>query len=160
MECTCTQTKLPFILSSERVLENGVRIHVKGKIPLPEAQRRVEPATLHHHTGQQAQHATDWAILTPNCILWVSNQNGVSLLYTEGFRPEPCISTICWGFPTRMVYLYYISRVPDQNGVSLLYIEGFPRYHAWDTPFWSGTLNIKPAASLSHGILTPGQTAP
>ena len=32
---------------------------LREKSPLPEAQRRVEPATLHHHTGQQAQHTTD-----------------------------------------------------------------------------------------------------
>ena len=59
------------------------------------------------------------------CVSRVPDQNGVSLLYIEGFRPEWCISTIYRGFPTRMVYLYYISRVSDQNGVSLLYIEGF-----------------------------------
>ena len=32
------------------------------KPPLPEAQRRFEPKTL-HHAGQQAQHPTNWAIL-------------------------------------------------------------------------------------------------
>ena len=39
---------------------NGVRTHVnsKGKFPLPEAQRRVEPATL-HDAVQPAQHTTD-----------------------------------------------------------------------------------------------------
>ena len=31
--------------------------------------------------------------------------------------------------------LVIISRVSDQNGESLL-------YHAWDTPFWSGTLDL------------------
>ena len=40
-----------------------------GKSPLPEAQRRIEPTTL-HHTGQQAQHATDWAILAPQSRKW------------------------------------------------------------------------------------------
>ena len=35
MECMCAQTRLRFILSSERVFGNGVRTHVnsKGKIP-------------------------------------------------------------------------------------------------------------------------------
>ena len=35
MECMCEQTRPRFILSSERVLGNGVRTHVnsKGKIP-------------------------------------------------------------------------------------------------------------------------------
>ena len=35
----------------------------RGKA-LPEAQRRVEPVTL-YHVGQQAQHATNWAIPAP-----------------------------------------------------------------------------------------------
>ena len=48
----------------------------------------------------------------------VPGQNGVSLLYIEGFRPEWCISTIYRGFPARMVYLYCISRVSGHNGVS------------------------------------------
>ena len=42
-------------------LGNGVRTHVyskEKKSPLPEAQRRMEPATL-HHAGQQAQHTAD-----------------------------------------------------------------------------------------------------
>ena len=35
MECMCAQNRDQFTLSSERVLENGVRTHVnsKGKIP-------------------------------------------------------------------------------------------------------------------------------
>ena len=35
MECVCAQTRPLFILSSERVLGNGVRIHIssKGKMP-------------------------------------------------------------------------------------------------------------------------------
>ena len=46
MEGICAQTRPRFIPSSGRVLGNGVRTHVnfKGKSPLPEAQRRVEPA--------------------------------------------------------------------------------------------------------------------
>ena len=36
----------------------------KGKSPLPEAQRRIEPTTL-HHAGQRDQHTTDWAIPAP-----------------------------------------------------------------------------------------------
>ena len=37
----------------------------REKSPLPEAQRRIEPAML-HHTEQQSQRTTDWAILAPN----------------------------------------------------------------------------------------------
>ena len=49
---------------------DGVRTHgnSKGKFPLLEAQRRVEPVML-HHAGQPAQHSTDWAIPVP---LWLS----------------------------------------------------------------------------------------
>ena len=54
----------PFILLFEGVLGSGVRTHVnsKGKFPLPEAQNRMEPATL-HHTEQRAQHTTVGLIL-------------------------------------------------------------------------------------------------
>ena len=46
-------------------LGSGVRTHINCKETsrLPEAQRRVKPATL-HHAGQQAQHTTGWAIPT------------------------------------------------------------------------------------------------
>ena len=37
----------------------------REKSPLPEAQRRFEPTTL-HDAGQQAQHTTDWAIPVPH----------------------------------------------------------------------------------------------
>ena len=47
-------------------LGNGVRFNVnsKGKPPLPEAQRRIEPVML-HHKGQRTQHTTYWTILAP-----------------------------------------------------------------------------------------------
>ena len=63
------QTRPRFILSSE-LLGNGVRTHVnpEGKSPLPMAEGRVGPGTL-HHCGQQAQHTTDTAIPAPKrCI--------------------------------------------------------------------------------------------
>ena len=37
----------------------------REKSPLPEAQRRFEPTTL-HDAGQRAQHTTDWAIPVPH----------------------------------------------------------------------------------------------
>ena len=40
----------------------------REKSLLPEIQRRVEPATL-HHAGQRAQHTTDWTIPAP-CPCW------------------------------------------------------------------------------------------
>ena len=57
--------------------------------------------------------------------------------HIEAFLPEWCISTVDRGFPTRMVYLYYI--------LCLLctILVGNPCYHAWDTPFWSGTLDMQ-----------------
>ena len=70
MECMYAQTGPQFIFSSKRALGNGVITHVncKGKTPPPEAQRRVEPAML-HHAGSRAQHTTHWAIPTPPCNL-------------------------------------------------------------------------------------------
>ena len=56
----CTY-KTRFMLSSEGVLGNGVRngVNSKGeKSPLPEAQKRVEPTTLHHE-GRRDQYTTD-----------------------------------------------------------------------------------------------------
>ena len=35
---------------------------------LSEAQRRIEPATL-HHARQRAQHTNDWAILAPYFVI-------------------------------------------------------------------------------------------
>ena len=38
--------------------EVGTHVNSKGKIPSTEAQRRMEPTTL-HHAGQPAQHTTN-----------------------------------------------------------------------------------------------------
>ena len=78
-ECMCAQTKPWFILSSEGVLRNWVRTHAnsKGKSTLPEAQRRVEPVTMHHE-GQWTLHTTNWAISAPyKCF------NAVNIPVTE-----------------------------------------------------------------------------
>ena len=51
MESMCAQTLSRFMLSSKRVLGNGVRTHVNTKEkkcpPLQEAQRSFETVTLH-----------------------------------------------------------------------------------------------------------------
>ena len=54
------QTRPRFILSSESFwgMESEPMLTPREKSTLPEAQRRVEPTTL-HHTGQRAQHTTD-----------------------------------------------------------------------------------------------------
>ena len=53
MACMCAQIRPRSIKSHPKVLGNRVRTHVNfsGKSPLQEAERRVEPATL-HHVGQ------------------------------------------------------------------------------------------------------------
>ena len=53
MECMCAKTRPRFILSSERVWGDGVRIHVSSKAKIPSTgktspQRRIEPTTRHH----------------------------------------------------------------------------------------------------------------
>ena len=54
-------------------------------------------------------------------------------VHIEGFQPEWYTSTMYQGFLTRMVYLYLRYTI----------LVGNPRYHASDTPFWSGTLETK-----------------
>ena len=39
-------------------MESEAMLTLRGKSPLPEAQRRVEPA-MQHHTREQAHHTTD-----------------------------------------------------------------------------------------------------
>ena len=52
-------------------MESEPILNPMEKPPLLEAQRRIEPTML-HHTGQQAQHSTDWAIPAPTCLqYWV-----------------------------------------------------------------------------------------
>ena len=69
---------------------NGVRTHVnsKGNNPLPEAQRRDEPTTL-HHAGQRAQHTTDRTIPAPNGNRPPSLQLSKRSLYPLGHRGDP-----------------------------------------------------------------------
>ena len=68
MEYMYTQTRSRFILelSFERNsgMESEPMLTAREKSPLPEAHRRVEPATL-HQAGQPTQHTTHWAI--PAC---------------------------------------------------------------------------------------------
>ena len=88
MHVYTNKTSVYTILSSQRVLGIGVRTHVnsKKKSPLPEAQWRVEPVTL-HHAGQWVQHITDWAILAPiffmifsksKAVYWYVKQPGIN----------------------------------------------------------------------------------
>ena len=45
-------------------MESEPMLTPRGKNPVLETQRRIEPMTL-HHAGQWAQHATNLAILAP-----------------------------------------------------------------------------------------------
>ena len=51
-------------------MESEPMLTPKGKPPLPEAHRRIEPMML-HHTEQQAQHTTDLAIPAPMFHIYV-----------------------------------------------------------------------------------------
>ena len=60
MHVRCAQTR-PFLNSHPKEFwgtESETILTERGKFPLPEAQRRVERATL-HHAGQRAQLTTD-----------------------------------------------------------------------------------------------------
>ena len=45
-------------------MESELKLTPREKFPLPETQRRLKAATL-HHARQPGQHTTNWAILTP-----------------------------------------------------------------------------------------------
>ena len=72
--------------------------------------------------------------------------------HTPSPQPRPqCRNPVSFReFPTRMIYLDYISRVSDQNGVSVLYIMLDIHHSGWepwiyrhrDIPFWSETLEL------------------
>ena len=61
MEYTCALTRPQLIPSSPKIIVNGVRIHVNSKGKIQKVLRKVKPMML-HHTGQPAQHTTDWAV--------------------------------------------------------------------------------------------------
>ena len=67
MECMCAQTR-PWVYTLIRKgfegMESETMLTPREKSPLPEAQRRFEPAIL-HQAGQQVQHIMDWAVLAP-----------------------------------------------------------------------------------------------
>ena len=48
-------------------MESEAMLGPREKSALPEAQRRVEPVTL-HHAGLWAQHATHWAVPAPSTL--------------------------------------------------------------------------------------------
>ena len=59
-------------------MESEPMFSPREKSPLPEAQRRIKPRAL-HHTGQWAQHTTDWAILSSwhlslSLVFWLNFQ--------------------------------------------------------------------------------------
>ena len=56
-------------------------------------------------------------------------KSGESMSETEGWVDSAGVNR---GFPTRMVYLNYISRVPDQNGVSPQYIMLEILHSGWE----------------------------
>ena len=64
MECMCAQTSLGVYSHPKELGEGGGGVESESvstpreNSRLPETQRRVEPATL-HHAGRRAQHATD-----------------------------------------------------------------------------------------------------
>ena len=56
----CTDWTLVYTLIQKSFygMESEPMLTPREKSPLPEAQRRIEPMTV-HHSGQQAQHTTD-----------------------------------------------------------------------------------------------------
>ena len=75
MECMCVQTRPWFILSYE-FFGNWFRTYVKSKenSPLRGAQRRVEPATLHHAGRSPSQYRLSYSgpVLVVKSLIWLS----------------------------------------------------------------------------------------
>ena len=68
-------------------MESESMLAPREKSPLPEAQRRVEHATL-HYAGQRAKHTTEWAIPAPNACQYessdtISKTAVINLNYTK-----------------------------------------------------------------------------
>ena len=84
------------LLSSKKVSGSGLRSHVNsmGKCPLPEAQRTVKPAML-HHTGQQGQHTSDyWQLFGPLLMFHApSSQVLLFLMILSAIKTFVCLDT-------------------------------------------------------------------
>ena len=116
MEYMCAQNRPRFIVSSERIVRNRVRIHVNSKRKNPLYQmppKRVEPMML-HHVGQQAQNTTDWAILAPVTIIIIIN-----LIYIVQFDTNG-ILTALYIVPVICTWCYRVRGRTDWPAVSIL----------------------------------------
>ena len=85
----------------------------------------------------QPSSLTDYSTQSP---LLQSSMTNITCVHT--FRTTSCSHLNTFITSTQQTWntdTLYISRIPDQNGASLFSTI----YHAWDTPFWSGTLNMK-----------------
>ena len=93
------------------------------KSPLPEAQRRVKPMTL-HHAGQQAQHISDWATLAPKTQSTSTVIPRQSYCYnTENKKKHCCV---------QMTIVPLVGLLPCQLPVGsehFLFKLGHPEYH-------------------------------
>ena len=70
-------------------MESETMLIPREKSPLPEAQRWFGPTTL-HHTGQQAQHTTDWAISAPEEYVTTYLQ------WPVGHTTNMCFQRLTW----------------------------------------------------------------
>ena len=88
MECICAQTRPWFILSSERVLRNGVRnfVNFKGKIPSTGGSEEIRTCdAASHRTASQTHYPLNYS--SPSCCSspwWVkaSNRNMLCMYHT------------------------------------------------------------------------------
>ena len=109
MERKCAQTRHRFILSSERVLEEGggggggsrVRtlVNFKGKIPSIRKkypQRMIEPTAV-HQAGQQAQHITN-ELFRPQLKFKLACQDNNDTIRSKSRSPHcavNCLQHVC-----------------------------------------------------------------
>ena len=120
MECMCAQTRCQLILSSERVLENGVRIYVNSKGKMPSTEGSEES----------------------NLWCYITQDSKPNILPTELFRP-PMWGSIqfshSWGFchitrpsmKTECDYLYgWVKKTVTYAKISPK--NGKPQRYSWE----------------------------
>ena len=88
--------------------------------------------SVYELTILQSQHGVTWALVLSNCLQAGTGQVGRNLVYMTYIQKSfkiiiiICLFTFCWR---------YIEGSWPEWCISTL-------YHAWDTPFWSGTRDM------------------
>ena len=135
MECMCAQTRLWFILSSERVLGEWSQNPCWLQRPSPPL-RRIEPTTL-HQAGQRAQHTTNRAIPAPASIT-----NSETFIIYRSPRLALCF-----------VAQYPVNCIFSSFACGLLTLPTLIARQLQQCSFVSGEMRMDPYSSLHLSVL-------